>query len=344
MKFTKKQREAIEELKNRKARTMARVLEILTTICQDNKDIFKKEPEKRVKETNEIIESFKFSKEANFNKLEETVRDIAGTRITCCTMDEITEAENLIRKHPDIKSCKVLKNYNDPPDDEGYRGHHLEVTVKLSYGNKTITDFCEIQIRTLASDLWAVLSHRDFYKSSHTIPETVRNDMKTLSKQLEVVDSLALSLKNRIREEVDKEAAGKSADKLFMEDMLTHENITELIKKQLRVDIPISLAYRIIQYALNAKITSLKTYKALLRSKKFKDIIEEPYNKLGIKPRLDDYLFAPISLDVKGEDFTKNILEKHAKSKYEETMKSVEKGIDISKAELQKKSKTSSTK
>lgn len=339
--ITKKQENKIETIREKKSRTTERVYAILKTICDDNKEIFKKDPEKRVKSLDGIIENFKSSKEKDWNKTEKVVRDIAGTRVTCCTMDEIIRAQSLIRNHPDILGCKVLKNYTEPPDDEGYRGHHLEVKVKVSFKNHTIEDFCEVQIRTLASDLWAILSHRDFYKTGVKIPDSVRTDMKTLSKQLEIVDSFALSLKNRIRDEVDKEAEAKSKDKSDMKDMLTHDNISKLIKTTFKRDISVNLAYRIIQFALTANITSLKKYKELLKSKESRNFIEAPFKKLGIKPSLEDYLMGTISINVYGESYTKRLLETQAKNTYNATVISVEKGRSVSKEELQKKSKTS---
>ena len=340
--FNKTDQNKIEEVRKKKERTSEKVYEILSIICEDNPDVFKKKPEKRVKKTDRIIENLKEKSIASITKLETNIRDIAGTRVTCCTLDEILEVEDLIRNHPDIIDCKVLRTYDDGPDEQGYRGHHLEVKVNVSFGNKTYKDFCEIQIRTLAGDLWAVLSHRDFYKSSHNIPDTVKLDMKTLGKQLEVVDEMAQSLKIRIREEIDKKAKEKSTDKLSEEDMLTPINVIRLIKKIFNKEITVNLAYRLIQYALNYNLITLKKYKKILKNQKFKIFIEEPYTKLGIKPPFEDYLYAPILLQSEGESKTKNILERKANKIYAETIKTVEKGVNISKEELLKKSKTSS--
>lgn len=230
-KLTKKDKDKIETLRKKKARTTARVYEILTTICEDNPEIFKKLPESRVKKTKDIIEKIKTTDKVNIDNFQKYIKDIAGTRLTCCTLDEIAEVQNRIENHPDIISCRVLRTYSDKPDKDGYRAHHLEVKVNVSYENRAMTDFCEIQIRTLASDLWAVLSHRDIYKSDNKPTVSVIRDMQILAKQLEVVDELALSLKQRIREEVTSEAKEKAKDKTLIKDMLIPVNIIRMIKK-----------------------------------------------------------------------------------------------------------------
>lgn len=337
--LTKKDKEKIEKVRKRKDRILGKVKGILQDLCDDNKDIFKKAPEVRLKSFNSIVEKMKNTKECDIRNFEQHIKDIAGARVTCCTLDEINKAEHLIKIHPEIRSCEILRKYDDPPDEYGYRGHHLKVTVRISYENETIEDICEVQIRTLAGDLWAVLSHRDFYRSPDEPPPPVQNDMRLLSKQLEVVDGLALSLKQRRRDELNKEAREKAKKKHAEKDMLTPENVINLVSKTLKQDISIDLAYNQIQKALSKNVISLKEYKTLIL--KSRPLIEEIFQTAGVKPRVDDYLDGSILIKSLGKKLASKILRIRANILYNRTMASVEKGVDISKEELKKEIKTS---
>ena len=79
--ITKKNKEKIESIRKKKTRTTQRVYGILNIICEDNTDIFKKSPERRVKKTDDIIEKLKTIPKANPDNFEKYVRDIAGTRL-----------------------------------------------------------------------------------------------------------------------------------------------------------------------------------------------------------------------------------------------------------------------
>ncbi|MCK4822774.1 hypothetical protein KA005_43825, partial [bacterium] len=236
---------------------------------------------------------------------------------------------------------KVLRKYGDGPDEDGYRGHHLEIVVHVFYENETIRDICEVQIRTLAGDLWAVLSHRDFYKVPTQPPLSVRNDMLTLSKQLGVVDDLAVSLRQRIKDEISKEARQKAKKREPEKDMLTPENVIDLVDKTLKEKISVDFAYELIQYALVSDIVSLRVYKTLITSSKYRTIIENTFAKFGVKPLIEDYLIAPIILASEGIRAGRDIMRDIAKRYREEDITSPEKGVEISREQLEKEVKIS---
>jgi len=339
--LTNQDRIEIESLIEKKQRTLDKVRDILGVICRDNRDILQRDPEARLKKVVDIERKIRHKKKFSIGSVEREVRDIAGARITCCTLDEIHEAEDLIKKHPDIEECKVTRKYEDGPDEHGYRGHHLEVAVRVSYKNEVIRDTCEIQIRTLAADLWAVLSRRDFYRSPSKPPALIREDMLTLGKQLEVVDELALSLKRRIREEVKREARERPKKKLAEKDMLTPDNVVNLVRKMYRKRISIDAAYQLVQYVLSSEVTSLKQYKDLISSSEYKSMIIDIYRKYNLSPPLEDLLYAPIFAKLAGTRATKKVLREQAQALHTQTVSRVEKGVEISKEDLEKEIKVS---
>lgn len=337
-KIIREDKEKIGKLRVQKQRTMEKVVSILDDICKDNKEIFKKKPECRLKSLDSIVEKMKITI-CNISNVEKEIKDIAGARLTCCTIDEVRKVEDLIKKHPYTISCEVIKDYEKNGVDEyGYRGHHLLVTVQVFYENKTLKDTCEVQIRTLSQDLWAILSHRDFYKAPSKPPQLVQQDMMTLSKLLEVVDDLAVSLKKRRKTEIDKEIREKS-EKLTKKDMLTPENIQKLIYDKFQKEITIDAAYQLIQYALANNITSLKEYKSIITNDKYQKIIEKVFNKFEMLPTLDDYFSGAVVLKVTGINTGKVLLREIAKELQKERKKdlqAVEKDRVIPKEELKK--------
>lgn len=343
--ITKKYKEKIEKVREKKQKTIEKVKGMLKDICESNKEIFKKAPEGRVKELEKIVKRIKSITGCNINNFEKHIRDIAGVRITCCTSDEIPRAVDFIKKHADVKSCKTLREYEKRGED-GYRGHHLEVTVKIFYKNKNIKDICEVQIRTLAMDLWAVLSHRDFYKAPSKPPPLVQRDMVTLGKLLEATDEFALSLKYRMREATDREIREKSTKKgTTTKDMLTPENFQKLVLDIFKEKISIDFAYELIQYVLvYGEITSLKEYKSLITNTEYRGIIERIFKAVGVNPAIESYLCGPVSLEVEDRESAEETLTEAAKElrqEREEEFQAVEKGKEISKEELRLEKKIS---
>lgn len=332
--------EKIEKIRDKKERTLDKVKTILKDICKDNQDIFKKDPQARPKPLESIIGKLNASGCKDINKLEKYVEDIAGARVTCCTIDEIDMVRNLIESHPDIKESKIIRDWKEGPDEEGYIGLHLLVTVEISYKNRPIKDTCEIQIRTLAMDLWATLSHRDFYKASSPPPPLVKSDMTSLSKLLQVADNLAVSLKQRRREALDKEIEQKAKGKV-QRDMLTPINVQNLVFKIHDSQISLEQAYNIIQFAFDYEIYSLRTYKNLVApNSKYCKNMRRFFSKYQVEPELIDYLHAPIFFKTLGNRKAEKALMYRIKElKKEKKIKVGEKGAEISKSKLDEQKK-----
>ena len=58
-----------------------------------------------------------------------------------------------------------IKDYIEKPKSNGYRSLHMTIRVPVYFMNKKQMVPVELQIRTLAMDLWASLEHDIKYKS-----------------------------------------------------------------------------------------------------------------------------------------------------------------------------------
>ena len=116
----------------------------------------------RVKSVSSILDKMQ-TKGIPFEMLEYEVEDIAGIRIICQFVEDISKIADLIRKRTDMEVIS-LKNYLSNQKKSGYRSFHMIVryTVQTVNGPKSVQ--VEIQIRTMAMNFWATTEHSLQYK------------------------------------------------------------------------------------------------------------------------------------------------------------------------------------
>ncbi len=134
-------------------------------------------------------------------KLFDEILDIAGVRVV---VNNLSDIKKVIEK---IKESKKMKfdesSYKDKvssPDKSGYRAVHFNVIVNVEDKGEVYKIPCEVQIRTLFQDGWAILSHTDIYINVGEIPPMITKLSKRLADQLAVMDDIA----EDIREELSK--------------------------------------------------------------------------------------------------------------------------------------------
>lgn len=114
------------------------------------------------------------------------INDIAGIRIICSFLNDVYELIEIIRKTPNIKIIKE-KDYIKNPKKSGYRSYHMIVEIPIYFINEEIIMKAEIQIRTMAMDLWASLDHKLSYKSSYCT-SSISKRLIFMSNELNIVD------------------------------------------------------------------------------------------------------------------------------------------------------------
>lgn len=94
------------------------------------------------------------------------IYDIAGIRIVCPYIKDVYLIRERILAQDDICIMEE-KDYIKNPKRNGYRSLHLIIRIPVYFMNKKQLVPVELQIRTLAMDLWASLEHDIKYKSLH---------------------------------------------------------------------------------------------------------------------------------------------------------------------------------
>jgi ppGpp synthetase/RelA/SpoT-type nucleotidyltranferase len=137
------------------------------------------------------IKSFdSFSEKAKSRNLKDPfnqVKDLVGFRIVCLFLSDLKRVGEIIRRTFKLISeeDKIEKR---PKDVFGYMD--IQYIVTLRNGTKVGVESMqfEIQVRTIAQDAWASVSHELYYKKKEIIPKEWERDFYALSALFYVAD------------------------------------------------------------------------------------------------------------------------------------------------------------
>lgn len=124
--------------------------------------------ESRLKSPESIIEKvdrkgIDFSVEA----IEEHIDDIAGIRVVCSFESDVYLIAEALLRQTDVQLIERI-DYIANPKPSGYRSLHLVIAIPIFlYDEKKIMKV-EVQLRTMAMDMWASLEHKLAYKKEQS--------------------------------------------------------------------------------------------------------------------------------------------------------------------------------
>ena len=106
------------------------------------------------------------------------IQDVAGIRVICNYLDDIYYLRSLLTRS---ESFKVLRevDYIKQPKESGYRIVISEGTLHLPV---------EIQLRTIAMDMWASLEHELRYKSDRNFSDSDAARLRLCSEAISEID------------------------------------------------------------------------------------------------------------------------------------------------------------
>ena len=122
--------------------------------------------------------------------LEELITDIVGVRVTVDYLHQVKQIKDFVVNH---KRWTVIK-VDDSLRDNGYRAVHIDLKTATTHFEEVR---CEIQIRTLLQDAWAIWSHPLYerYRRNLTrIPKQERALLRHISDMLHVADEMVQTL------------------------------------------------------------------------------------------------------------------------------------------------------
>jgi putative GTP pyrophosphokinase len=127
----------------------------------------------RVKRVSSILEKAARKKieYADFNELAHKVGDIAGVRFICRFEEDIERMVDLVHKRNGL-DMQILdeRDYINKIKKSGYRSYHMHVKYTVSMRGGPQDTIAEIQIRTMAMNVWASTEHSLKYKYKGVLP------------------------------------------------------------------------------------------------------------------------------------------------------------------------------
>jgi len=119
--------------------------------------------------------------------MREGLNDIAGVRVICNYIDDARRIAEMLIAQDDITLIKK-KDYISNPKENGYRSLHLvlAIPIYLSGGRRNVR--VEVQIRTIAMDLWASLEHHLHYKGDDVLSSELTDRLKQCAETLQGID------------------------------------------------------------------------------------------------------------------------------------------------------------
>lgn len=142
----------------------------------------------RMKTPLSIIEKLKRKQlKLTIDNIVNNIMDIAGLRVVCPYIDDIYQLTDLLLKQSDIILLRQT-DYIKHPKENGYRSMHLVIRVPVFLSNRTEHVPVEIQLRTIAMDMWASLEHELRYKSNKQATDYLVEKLKICSEDLLDID------------------------------------------------------------------------------------------------------------------------------------------------------------
>ena len=144
--------------------------------------------EYRIKSLDSIVDKLRRrGYEVTIDNIYAHIQDLAGIRVICNYMDDIYYLRSLLTR---FESFQVIRevDYIKNPKPSGYRSLHLVVNVPIVISEGTMVLPVEIQLRTIAMDMWASLEHELRYKSDRQFTEEDAARLRLCSDAISEID------------------------------------------------------------------------------------------------------------------------------------------------------------
>ena len=144
--------------------------------------------EYRIKSLDSIVDKLRRrGYEVTIDNIYAHIQDLAGIRVICNYMDDIYYLRSLLTR---FESFQVIRevDYIKEPKPSGYRSLHLVVNVPIVISEGTMVLPVEIQLRTIAMDMWASLEHELRYKSDRQFTEEDAARLRLCSDAISEID------------------------------------------------------------------------------------------------------------------------------------------------------------
>jgi ppGpp synthetase/RelA/SpoT-type nucleotidyltranferase len=184
----------------------------------------------RAKTLNSFLE--KINRKYYANPFSE-ITDFSGVRIVFLYVEDYNRIEKLIQKN--FKVLEKVDKLNEKDVDQfGYGAIHFIVQLNSKFKGARYDDIknyvCEIQVRTILQDAWAIIDHHLVYKKETDVPAHLRRKLNSLAGLFETADDQFQRIKEeRITYIEEIEEKSTSSSNKFLETGLNLDSFTAFL-------------------------------------------------------------------------------------------------------------------
>lgn len=152
----------------------------------------------RLKSVQSIFEKMKRKDiPVKIENIEDNIFDVAGVRVICSFTEDVYTLAQALLKQDDIILIEE-KDYIKNPKPNGYRSLHLIVSVPIFLAKEKRYMKVEIQLRTIAMDVWASLEHQLHYKKDNEFTDELSAELLKCAGLSAELDSRMDKLREKI--------------------------------------------------------------------------------------------------------------------------------------------------
>lgn len=161
------------------------------------------------------------------------IDDFAGVRVVCLYGNDIAKVISIIRSEFEIVE-EVNKLEQLDSNKFGYIGHHFIVRLGENSSGARYDDLrtrrCEIQVRTVLQDAWAIIQHHMVYKKESQVPSPLIRKLNGLAGLLETADDQFEYIRSERDSYVETVRGSKSGKVEFLENELNIDSLVEYMQ------------------------------------------------------------------------------------------------------------------
>ncbi|HEA18588.1 MAG TPA: hypothetical protein ENH88_19510 [Pseudoalteromonas prydzensis] len=163
-----------------------------------------------------------------------SITDFAAARVVFLYEKDRASIETKIEQSFDIIE-KVNKVQLDDIERFGYGALHYIVKLKANYVGERYNDIrdlrCEIQVRTILQDAWALVAHHLSYKQESDVPKHLRRKLNALSGLFETADDQFQHIRDA-REDYQQKLKGAidDSDNIVMTQEIEIDSLIAFLK------------------------------------------------------------------------------------------------------------------
>jgi len=179
----------------------------------------------------------------NYNDPFTEITDFAGVRVVCLYRDDVKKIGEIIETEFNIIE-KVDKYGEMGTDRFGYGAVHYIVKLGRRSSGARYDDLkekiCEIQVKTVLQDAWAIIEHHLMYKQESDVPRVLQRKLNSLAGLFETADDQFFRIKQDRKAYIENVRSELNTPTEFLSNDLNIDTFEEYLKWKFP-DLPIAL-------------------------------------------------------------------------------------------------------